>query len=120
MSFFGYKTALVAVASLMGVWVIACGSDDSGPSGPQADGGTNPNDSVGVEQVSGTCPQSAATLKGDRRTDESCASAMDCSPVCCDCDAAPDKKWLAAACVASKCANKEETCKRTTAAERCQ
>jgi hypothetical protein len=88
-------------------------SDTGGPIGSAGGGATTSGDDV-TDQSQGLCPTSSPLLAARHPAGDICTSPSDCVSTCCDCGTG-SQSWLAASCVAGRCADSVTSCGRTTA-----
>jgi hypothetical protein len=110
-----WVAGVALVASALG-GALAC----TATAPPGADAAPAPLGNRATEQRNGSCPSPPRVLIGLKPPGAVCATAGDCKPVCCDCDAGAHS-WLGAACegATGTCANDVTTCVTTASAVLC-
>jgi hypothetical protein len=111
---------MVAASTIAGAVVLAagCGLDPGGAwnrsenAGPIGSGAASGLSEDATDQQRGLCPMSSTVVAGTKRAGDACTAPTECASTCCDCGAA-SASWLAASCVAGKCADSVTSCGRT-------
>jgi hypothetical protein len=101
-------SVLRSLALALAFLASACGSGmggGGGGSGGSGGGETMTSSSTKIEQINGGCPNNPALLTGTKNKGDSCGSATDCRPTCCQCGNGKSNAWLGAECNNGACAD---------------
>jgi hypothetical protein len=96
------KARILAMTITMTLALAGCGSGASGGGG-NGGGSSGGASSTRIEQINGGCTNNPTTLTGSKNRGDSCGTATDCKPTCCQCGSGKSNSWLGVECHNGAC-----------------